>query len=201
MEITLHPLSRIDTAGLAQLARLHRENLPSLLSELGTAFLEKYYRAASKDSQTIGYYAQLAPLDEPVGWIIGTPQPGKLNDSLRRPFRWFAAQLLGFLVTRPQTLAQLLFSAASSSRKAPAESEMIELVYLGVAPQARHQGIGKALLEHFIQDSRAAGYPAVVLSVETENKTAFELYRKTGFHIHRRIREGRFERYRMLMLL
>ena len=51
---------------------------------------------------------------------------------------------------------------------------------LGVLPRHRGRGTGTALLERLVADARAAGLPALSLSVEPDNP-ALRLYRRVGF--------------------
>jgi ribosomal protein S18 acetylase RimI-like enzyme len=81
------------------------------------------------------------------------------------------------------------------------KSNAIELTYIGVAPDQRGRGLGKDLLNVFIESSRVAGYRSVVLSVEKENESAIALYKKTGFKITKTFSEGRYERHRMELIL
>ena len=51
---------------------------------------------------------------------------------------------------------------------------------LGVSPQARGRGIGKALMEHLLEMASADGFAALSLSVEPDN-AATRLYLALGF--------------------
>ena len=92
---------------------------------------------------------------------------------------------------------QLVQSALSASDANVLHPGQLELTYIGVAPAARRRGLGKGLLAAFLEASRAAGYVAVALSVETDNPAAIALYTNGGFHITRTFHEGHFERHRM----
>ncbi len=63
-----------------------------------------------------------------------------------------------------------------------------ELVYLGVAPEARGRGIGRALLARAIRDTAERGLTRMGLAVDTHNTPAIRLYEWANFHeIHRRL--------------
>ena len=63
-----------------------------------------------------------------------------------------------------------------------------ELVYLGVVPEARGRGIGRALLARAIRDTAKRGLTRMGLAVDTHNTPAIRLYEWAGFHeIHRRL--------------
>ncbi|MFC0629498.1 GNAT family N-acetyltransferase [Kribbella deserti] len=53
---------------------------------------------------------------------------------------------------------------------------------IGVLPEFRGQGVGRALLDEVIAAARNAGYKRLSLSVEPENRAA-GLYRSLGFEV------------------
>jgi ribosomal protein S18 acetylase RimI-like enzyme len=197
----LFPLQTIAPPMLERLARLHHAVLPTLLSQLGLPFVERYYRAAVADPRVIGFYAVHEQSGAPCGFAVGTPRPQALNSQLRQPPGWFAAQMARLLFQRPSLLWQLLASARAAAGQMADEPGAVELTYLGVAEEWRGHGLGSQLLQAFLDASRRAGYRNVVLSVETDNAAAIRLYRRTGFIIRKTFREGRFERHRMELIL
>ncbi len=61
-----------------------------------------------------------------------------------------------------------------------------ELVYLGVVPEARRQGVGRTLLAQAIRDTAAMGLPQIGLAVDIANTPALRLYEAWGFREIRR---------------
>lgn len=55
-----------------------------------------------------------------------------------------------------------------------------ELLLLAVAPESQHRGIGRLLLEQFVEQARGAGASRVHLEVRDGNP-AVEMYRRAGF--------------------
>jgi ribosomal-protein-alanine N-acetyltransferase len=55
-----------------------------------------------------------------------------------------------------------------------------ELLLLAVAPEHQHRGIGRRLLEQFVEQARAAGASRVHLEVRDGNP-AVAMYRRAGF--------------------
>ena len=55
-----------------------------------------------------------------------------------------------------------------------------ELLLLAVAPDHQHRGIGRLLLEEFVEQARAAGARRVHLEVRDGNP-AIQMYRRAGF--------------------
>jgi ribosomal protein S18 acetylase RimI-like enzyme len=61
-----------------------------------------------------------------------------------------------------------------------------DLVYLGVVPEARGRGVGRALLGQAIRDTARMGLPALAVAVDTQNAPAWRLYARAGFKEVRR---------------
>jgi ribosomal protein S18 acetylase RimI-like enzyme len=196
--IRLISIAELDDDGLQRLAILHHAVMHTLLSDLGLPIVTKYYRAACSEKSVIGISA-VDSSNEIVGWAMGSPDPSALNQKLRRPRVWFLLQMLRLAVTRPAVFLQLVTSVSAAS--APMERDAIELTYIGVAASVQGKGVGRMLLDRFVEESRAKGYHSVVLSVEDENKAAIALYEKSGFKISRSFSEGRYQRHRMELTL
>ncbi len=62
----------------------------------------------------------------------------------------------------------------------PAE-EQVEIVYLGIVPECRGRGWGRALTRHAQWLARAAGRARVVLAVDAANHPAIAAYESAGF--------------------
>jgi ribosomal protein S18 acetylase RimI-like enzyme len=76
----------------------------------------------------------------------------------------------------------------------PADDQW-ELVYMGVAPSARGQRIGAALVEHAQYLTRAAGRQRLVVAVDAANEPALRMYARAGFEalLRRSVFLKRFE--------
>ncbi|MCX5649036.1 MAG: GNAT family N-acetyltransferase [Planctomycetota bacterium] len=61
-----------------------------------------------------------------------------------------------------------------------------DLVYLGVVPEARERGVGRALLGQAIRDTARMGLVTLTVAVDTENGPAWRLYAGAGFKEVRR---------------
>lgn len=196
MDFNLTPISRLDKAGLTSLTTLHSAVMHTLLAELGQPLVLRYYEIAQKDPSALGMCA-ISSTGSLLGWAMGSPNPAALNGRLRQPPIWFASQMIRLVFTRPAVFIELVKSVFSANEANTLQPGQIELTYIGVALKARGQGLGKTILAAFITEARAAGYTSVVLSVETDNLPAVELYSKSGFQICQTYNEGRFLRHRM----
>lgn len=56
-----------------------------------------------------------------------------------------------------------------------------DLSYLGVVPEARGQGVGRALTARVLREAHRAHVPQLILAVDTRNRPACQLYAKMGF--------------------
>jgi ribosomal protein S18 acetylase RimI-like enzyme len=57
-----------------------------------------------------------------------------------------------------------------------------DVAYMGVVPAARRRGFGREILLKALTEARAADVERVVLSVDTRNQPAWNLYCGAGFH-------------------
>ena len=193
-------LSKLEDHQLQQLAQLHHSVMHSLLADLGLPLVRRYYQVARSDNSVVGIWA-LDPSKKLIGWAMGSPHPDRINSALRSPLLWFAFQMLRVMFTHPFVFWQLISSLLSSSTETEMKKDAIELTYIGASADQRGKGLGKDLLNAFIEMSREAGYRSVVLSVEKDNGSAIALYKKAGFKITKTFSEGRYERHRMELTL
>jgi GNAT superfamily N-acetyltransferase len=56
-----------------------------------------------------------------------------------------------------------------------------ELAYLGIVPECRRRGLGRALTVHAMQMLRSSGARAMLLAVDARNEPALRLYQSLGF--------------------
>jgi ribosomal protein S18 acetylase RimI-like enzyme len=200
MEYECISLSKLEDDQLKQLAQLHHSVMHTLLADLGLPMVLRYYQIARSDNSVVGICA-LDSSKKIIGWAMGSPHPARINSELRSPLLSFAFQMLQVLFTHPLILLQLVSTILSASSETEMKRDAIELTYIGVAANQRSKGLGKDLLNTFLETSREAGYRSVVLSVEKDNKAAIALYQKAGFKIIKTFSEGHYERHRMELIL
>jgi ribosomal protein S18 acetylase RimI-like enzyme len=200
MDVRLIELAKLSNDEIKRLAVLHHSVMQTLLSDLGLPMVQRYYQIAQKDPYVIGLCAPSAT-DDILGWAMGSPHPDKINAALRSPISWFLLQMARVTLTRPLILRQLISTVLVSSSQTELKTGEIELTYIGVSSTQRGKGVGKELLNAFIEASRAHGYHSVILSVETDNSAAISLYEKEGFKVIRTFSEGHYRRHRMELIL
>ncbi|HTU92376.1 MAG TPA: GNAT family N-acetyltransferase [Gemmataceae bacterium] len=65
------------------------------------------------------------------------------------------------------------------------EISVWELAYMGVTPDVRRCGVGRAMLLHALCVARAADVSSVTLSVDVRNEPAWKLYCSLGFDVYK----------------
>jgi ribosomal protein S18 acetylase RimI-like enzyme len=200
MPVRLIELPTLSNDEIKRLAVLHHSMMHTLLSDLGLPMVRRYYQIAQMDPAVIGLCV-LSETNAILGWAMGSPHPDKINAALRSPLAWFLLQMSRVALTRPLVLWRLISTVLSSSSQAALKTGEIELTYIGVSSTQRGKGVGKKLLNAFIEASRSHGYHSVILSVETDNSPAISLYEKEGFKVIRTFSEGHYQRHRMELIL
>ena len=59
----------------------------------------------------------------------------------------------------------------------------VHITNIAVHPGSRRRGIGRALLDHLVQDARQRGLHLIGLEVRPSNREARALYESFGFHV------------------
>jgi len=196
MDHKIIPFSELDENDLEQIAVSHHAIMKTLLSDLGLPMVLKYYQVAQRQPSVIGFCA-FSPSGELLGWAVGSPRPDAINRKLRLPLSWFLTHMARLAFTHPIVLLQFVSSVLFASINLVLDEDALELTYIGVLPAQRGRGVGRDLLNVFIEASRKAGYHFVELSVEVDNESAIALYKKMGFQIAQTFSEGRYQRHRM----
>jgi len=200
MDYHLIEFSQMTVDDIQRVAVLHHSVMHTLLSDLGLPTVLRYYQLAQADPKVLGLCA-VSTSGDVLGWATGSPHPDKINARLRSPLPWFVLQMVRLMFTRPLVFWQLISSVLSTSNQAAIKNDAIELTYIGVSSDKRGTGVGRKLLNAFIESSRSKGYHSVILSVEKENSPAITLYEAAGFKIVKTFPEGRYQRHRMELTL
>lgn len=173
-------LRRLAASDAAAAARLHQVGQPgTLLTSLGLPFLRVLYVGFAGCSQSYGTVA--VHNGQTVGVIVGTDDTSRLFRELigRQWLRVGVAAAQGVL--RHPSLLRMAWRAMRYPSEAEREEGVGELLFIGVDPPERHHGIGTALLEALLQESRARGLRALSVTVDASNATAIRFYEEHGF--------------------
>ena len=93
------------------------------------------------------------------------------------PRPWTAAEFAA-LLAEPPVFATLAETGFALGRVVADEAELLTIA---VAPEARRNGEGRALLDGFLRTARARGAGTAFLEVAADNAAALALYRWSGF--------------------
>jgi ribosomal protein S18 acetylase RimI-like enzyme len=66
-------------------------------------------------------------------------------------------------------------------------SDLVELVYMGLAPPARGQSLGKQLIIRAKQQAARLGAAMLILAVDVRNEAAVRAYTRAGFEFYQRL--------------
>ncbi len=93
------------------------------------------------------------------------------------PRPWTAAEFAA-LLAEPPVFATLAETGFALGRVVADEAELLTIA---VAPEARRNGEGRALLDGFLRTALARGAETAFLEVAADNAAALALYRRSGF--------------------
>lgn len=105
--------------------------------------------------------------------LSGLRSPQDVLAGHRRGGR-FDPSLWTILALRGRPVGALLLNEAQHAAG-------LDLVYLGLVPEARGRGFGRVLLARAISLAQARGDRSIMLAVDEENAPALRLYRAAGF--------------------
>jgi ribosomal protein S18 acetylase RimI-like enzyme len=66
-------------------------------------------------------------------------------------------------------------------------AELVEVVYMGLIPEARRRGLGRLIIEQAKRVAINLGATMLVLAVDVRNTPAIKTYQHNGFRFHRRL--------------
>jgi colanic acid biosynthesis glycosyl transferase WcaI len=179
------------TVDIASIACVHADAFPGFfLTLLGPSFLRAYYRAVL---QFVGGYLFVAEENEQiVGFVAGFLTPEQFYGGLKQTPCRFVLPLLTGLARRPWLagrLASRVWSVAIRGRR-PAGGEAkcvrVELSSLAVHPSLQGRGIGRRLMNTFVEAVKDT--PANLVSLTTDahgNDGVNSFYERVGFKLAR----------------
>ena len=118
---------------------------------------------------TVAAYADLVPAEDAY--------TGRLGDAAAR-----AAEAELWVAERDGALlGSVTFCPAGSAWREIAREDEGEFRMLGVAPAARGQGVGRALVELCVRRSRVLGFDGLRMSTMATMTSAHRIYERVGF--------------------
>jgi ribosomal protein S18 acetylase RimI-like enzyme len=123
--------------------------------------------------------------DRAVGYVLGTADTATF-------VKRFAAEWLPLVADRfPRSFAEpaspdeIMVRLLHTPERmlVPALADYPAHLHIDLLPAYQRAGHGRALIEAFVGELRAAGVPAVHLGMATENRPARLFYDRVGFHV------------------
>ncbi len=188
---------RVGTArDAAAAARLHATTITEgFLPKLGVAFLTRLYARIVRDPRS--FLLVVDGADGLAGMIAGTEDVGALYRAFARRDGWRAAIVAAPRLVRhaPSVVETWRYGGGGhGGSRDEADLPPAELVAVSVAPRARGQGVGRALVRALDDEFDQRGVGAVKVTVGADNEEATRLYRNAGYRdaaaveVHRGVR-------------
>ena len=178
---TSFSIRRASPNDISLLVQIHLQSFPSFfLTFLGYSFLAELYASILIDPSGI---ALVAEGDKNiVGFVAGTSQPaGFYSRLLRRRWWRFAVASVSPILRKPTAIPRLLraFSMPKQVTKLEGRGTLMSIAIL---PEVQGEGIGKALVAAFLNESVHHGLSYVDLETDRdENEATNQFYLRLGF--------------------
>jgi ribosomal protein S18 acetylase RimI-like enzyme len=182
---------------LSAIVAIHQKAFSNFfLTRMGRDFLRRYYNLV------LNYRAGIVLVSERCGvlegFACGFVDPPEFYRLMWRNKRVFALPALAALIRHPSLFAGVLdgvqrIQISASTAKGP--DRCCELSSIAVARAASGNGLGKALVQAFVEQSRSMDAQYVYLTTDADgNESANALYRQVGFQQTQRFlqRQGRW---------
>jgi len=169
---------------LKQAVEVHLKAFPGFfLSFLGPRFLMEFYRSFIEDDAGVGFAAQDVFTGDIRGVIVGPLIPaGYFKRLLKRKWWAFCLASLTAVLKKPSVMPRL-FRAVFYRGDAPAQVEGLALLSsIAVSPDIQSKGLGRQLVDAFVQEVRRRGARGVFLTTDADNNEKVNrFYQKLSF--------------------
>jgi ribosomal protein S18 acetylase RimI-like enzyme len=166
------------------------------LTRMGREFLRRYY------ALVLNYHAGIILVSERCGllegFVCGFVEPPGFYRLMWRHKWGFVLPAMSALIRHPSLFAGVLYGVQriqTTAFTSTVPARCCELSSIAVAPEASGNGLGKALVQAFIEQSRSMDAEYVYLTTDADdNDSANALYRQVGFRNTQRFlqRQGRW---------
>jgi ribosomal protein S18 acetylase RimI-like enzyme len=180
-DVQIEPLT---ASFVNEVVDIHIKAFPTFfLSFLGPRFLREFYASFLADPVGMGFVACEAN-KKVIGAVVGPLAPsGYFRRLLKR--RWWAFCLAGTgaVFKRPSCVVRLL-RAVFYRGEPPSGPARALLSSIAVSPTAQGRGVGKKLVERWVEEARKRGAQGCYLTTDAENNDAVNgFYRSLGWKV------------------
>lgn len=181
MDIKIRKLYNRDAR---KVAKLHMAAFPNFfLSFLGERFLIEFYRSFTEKSKEVGLVAQTSE-GKLLGVVVGPRNPSGFFRRLLVK-RWPQFCLAGSLalIKRP-LIAPRFFRAIFYRGESPRGPVRALLSSIAVAPEAQGAGVGRALVDKWVEQMRTQGVLGCYLTTDAiDNAVVNSFYKSLGWKL------------------
>lgn len=164
----------IEKHHIPQVAKIHKENLPSFLTTYSKSFIERFYTMQfGRGNQLF-----LGDFDEDIlqGFVFGTDNVDLLySDFIKQHKFYFLLNTALAFLKSPKYL--LIFGSKFFSKQYESDCKR-QLVYISVDKKLGKKGVGTRLLNAFDENWLKFGYYELEVDLTNDAK---EFYEKNGF--------------------
>lgn len=192
--LTRPNLETLKSRHIEDVVRIHLQGFPSFfLSFLGPRFLREFYRSFLVDPVGVGFVASNSA-GQVIGAVVGSVDPrGYFTRLLLRRWWAFCLASVGAIARRPSCVPRL-FRAVCYRGEAPSGPVRALLSSIVVSPLAQGRGVGKMLINGWVEEVRRRGACGCYLTTDAEGNNAVNsFYQKIGWRLESSYvtREGR----------
>lgn len=192
--VSLRPMARRDITFVTD---EHRAHFPeNAMGRLGGPFLRRYYKTFLDTPFAVATVAETG--GRPCGYLVGILDTRAHRQLLlrRHGAALFASAILGLLL-HPRMAGRLLARRVSlqidrtlhrsrPTGPAPTPASVAVLSHVATVGHMRGEGVGRALVTHFVETSRARGTDRISLATLDGPEGAGEFYVRQGWHLQAR---------------
>lgn len=175
----------IQSGHIGQVVDVHILAFPDFfLTFLGPRFLAEFYKSFTYNPDGIGFVAEDTATGKVLGVVVGPLIPGGYFKKLliRRWWAFCVASI--FAVVKKPSVAGRLFRAMFYRGDAPAGPDRSLLSSIAVDPRIQKQGLGKALVQAWVDEVRRRGGTSCYLTTDAENNDAVNhFYQSLGWKL------------------
>ena len=177
-------LLKLSNAHLDEVVTIHLKAFPGFfLSFLGPRFLKEFYNSFIEDSRGMGFVAQDHG-GRILGVIVGPLEPhGYYKRLIIRRWWAFCIASVSAVLSKPASALRLL-RALFYRGDAPSDKKRALLSSVCVHPKAQGMGIGKRLVEKWVNEASARGVSGCFLTTDAnDNEAVNSFYQRAGWHL------------------
>lgn len=172
-------------ADVNKVVRIHLISFSGFfLSFLGPRFLTSLYAYILFSPDGVGYVA--IDNSQVVGFVCGSMKPsGFYRRFFLSKWREIILSILSAIIRNPSVVPRLVWRFVTPPQ-ASAEPGTATLMSIAVLPEYQNKGIGKALIQEFLNEMKKRGMRRVNLTTDRDNNDAVNsFYQRMGFQLVR----------------